>query len=376
MSDNTAGEFYYTKPINPTPGSEKSLELARSWFRECYSSHSECQQNETSYMPTRLIEIIRRGESWCLGLRETKKGKKAPYAALSYCWGGDQPLKTTRKRLPSWQDAIPYNILPKTVQDAVVMSNELGIPFLWIDSLCVVQDDPADMAREISQMPRIYDNASVTIAASRARSVGEGFLQTRKITDSPNLVFELPYRGSNGESGSVILFRVIDMEGGEPLDNRAWALQERHLSSRVLEYGTRQTRWNCPHVTDQPGYSDGWTIEAEYSTTRRKPLYYNTLSPDTAKTTDWSSAMGLFGRGDLIDVWHSLINAYTHHDLAIANDRILAISGIAEKYGNLFRDDYLAGLWRSEFPSQLLWNSICTGTRHRRPQVFQGPSWS
>jgi hypothetical protein len=267
-----------------------------------------------------------------------------------------------------WKVAIPYQELPKTIQDAVITSHELGIPFLWIDSLCIMQNDPEDIAWEISQMPDIYNNASITIAASRSCSVLEGFLQNREINYSPNLVFELPYRCPNKKHGSVILFQSAIPKGDEPLDNRAWALQERLLSLRILEFGRVQNRWICPGSENGEGYRDRWRSSAavdKYQIDSTIFLFNSTEATDRSYT---------FRRQKLVGDWRFIVKKYTKRDLTVASDRILGISALAEKYGLIFRDDYLAGLWKSLLPSELLWTNI--GSRHRRPQTCQGPSWS
>jgi hypothetical protein len=138
---------------------------------------------------------------------------------LSYCWGGDQEIKTTKDTIHDWEISIPFQRLLRTLQDAVVVASQLNIRFIWIDALCLIQDDAEGMAPEISQMGRIYGSAVVTIAASRAKAVQEGFLHYRDAASSPGLIFELPYRTSNGDLRTVtLLFRSKDSGKHDPLD--------------------------------------------------------------------------------------------------------------------------------------------------------------
>jgi hypothetical protein len=176
----------------------------------------------------KLIEIAkdnrleRIGGGWHLRLHHPSKSTEPiePYVALSYCWGQDQQSKLTRGTIDSMSNEIMWQDLPKTIQDAIFVTQELQIRFVWIDSLCIVQDDPEEISTEIAQMPEIYSSAAVTILASRASNVQRGFLQNRQITNSPDLVFELPYRCLTGELGSVIAsFPPAEIDLVQPLDN-------------------------------------------------------------------------------------------------------------------------------------------------------------
>ena len=103
------------------------------------------------------------------------------YAALSYCWGGDQESKTVRVRLEERCKGFPLAELPKTIQDAIVTARRLELPFLWVDAICIVQDDPADKKRELAIMDQIYSGALLTIVAARAGTANNGFLQQRNL---------------------------------------------------------------------------------------------------------------------------------------------------------------------------------------------------
>jgi hypothetical protein len=151
----------------------QALDLARRWLSDCVNGerHAVCQQKTGTNMPTRLIEIIgtpRNGEeeeeNW--SVRLTHPQKSEPYVALSYCWGGDQPLKAARDTEKAWLQGIDRRLLPQTLRDAVIVSSALGVSLIWIDSLCILQDDDNDKAREISKMPQIYSNVFLTISAA------------------------------------------------------------------------------------------------------------------------------------------------------------------------------------------------------------------
>lgn len=153
-------------------------------------------------MPNRVLEISDLDSS--VYIRELLP--PAPYAALSYCWGGPQLLSLTKSRDRLDGRVIPRDTFPQTLQDPVRVARELGLKHVWVDSLCIYQDDAEDMAIEIGSMADIYQNSSVTIVASRAKCVDEGFLQPRFPFGAAesSMGFRLPYRSKDGRTGSVI----------------------------------------------------------------------------------------------------------------------------------------------------------------------------
>ncbi len=334
-----------------------------------------CPLPSNDYLPSRLVEISKsaNADHFELKLRETRESSvTGPYVALSYCWGGAQPITSTRAVIDRWKAGVPWDGLPQTLKDAVVVCHRLGVGLLWVDALCIVQDDQADKDREIPEMPNVYRNSLFTIAASRARNVSQGFLGKRQGTDFLHHVFTLPYqcRGP-ARRGSVVLIRT-QIEA-EPLDTRGWALQERLLSPRTVEFGTRQMRFICQH--NPRGKTDGWRQKPEDNKSRKDVL------GDMAVLTDGFGAIdGKRHRTNdpeflgAMQNWYKLVRVYSHRSLTLSSDRLLAISGIAERYGRVFGDGYCAGIWRSTFAAALFWKAV--PPLQRRPPTWQGPSWS
>lgn len=153
MADNIAAQYVDTRPINSRPSSSFSFDLVRKWFTECHESHEVCRRRRTGYTPSRLIEIQLVDGTGRLKLRSNSKEILA-YAALSYCWGGDQPVKTTKATIQEFSRVIPYLDLPKTVQDAITTTFELHLRFIWINCFSIIQDDLEDKAKEIALMPQ------------------------------------------------------------------------------------------------------------------------------------------------------------------------------------------------------------------------------
>lgn len=342
--------------------------------------HQNCPKLTENFMPTRVLEIVKRAgrNDYQLRLRETSSMEPEPYAALSYCWGGPQTITTTNDSYQRHSLIIDKQALPASVRDAVFVAENIGMKYLWIDAFCILQDDQTDKNWEIVQMPLIYRQAAVTIVASRARGVTDGFLHERPImgADTPDQVFELPFRCSDNRLGSVLLLPRID-PSTEPLDLRAWPLQERFLSPRIIEYGSIQTRWICQTSLELKGHVDGFKDTGVDNKERSDHLFtgawHEMLATSESTTSDTR-------RKALLQYWDNMLKAYTHRALTLGTDRLPAISGIAAQFGKSLCDEYKAGLWRSDMELQLLWRRDGLFSSREdlksRPIEYQGPSWS
>lgn len=368
------------RPIELSPKSTRSFDLMRGWLHECLTTHEH--HDQVQYSPSRLVEIVGHTPEISLRLRDNMQNERKAYIALSYCWGGPQRLTTTKATLAAWKNNIPANLLPQTIIDAVNVAGELGVSYLFVDSLCIVQDDESDKAVEIAQMPRIYNSAVVTVSATRAEGVWAGFLFDRggeKKIRNPS--FKLPYRCPTGILGSITLvpFWGTWLRAAEPLDDRAWALQERLLASRIIDFGEYQTRWHCPHVRDSERYTDGERPFLNFKQRAQKGSLIDrqTLIDFITRIEKWHSDH----TEDSDDVgysnpWHRLVEMYSLRHLTFPEDRILAISGLAEEYATYYRSDYLAGAWRTTILLDIMW-SRPDGVPHcEKGSRLQMPSWS
>ncbi|CAM1506180.1 Fc.00g058210.m01.CDS01 [Cosmosporella sp. VM-42] len=359
---DAAAKEVSTRPIESDPAI--SLPQISSWLKECRSNHKKCWEmmsamRNSTVRPQRLLFIDSSGPLPQIRLQDTQGLAEEPqYVALSYCWGGDQPIKTTKDVLAKFTVSIDFGTLPRTLQDSIRICKRLGYSYVWIDALCIVQNDDQEKVVEIAKMPYIYGHAAFTIGASRSSTVGSGFLQPRVPDSETRVAFALPCVCSNGEIGTL---NFVDLDiDAEPIDSRGWTLQERLLSPRIVEFGTRQTRWTCQDAHFD-GLVDGWRREAE-------------LSPLKPKMAVLWVALGQPGGPD-VSLWNHLVEIYTERKLTQSDDRPLAISGIAEWLSSLTGDEYVAGLWKSRLHTGLLW-SVEPKDRAMRAQLNQGPSWS
>ena len=246
---------------------------------------------------------------------------------------------------------------------------------MWIDSLCIVQDSVDDKRQEIARMASIYQNAFVTIAAANASRCVDGFLSKRRRPSYETFVGDLPWSCLDGKLGKVSLHRQFPGKPREePLDGRAWALQEFLLSPRVLYFSSRQLVWECQTVR----YTDGGKPESQgffgMGKIRTVP---SMLSPLTAALVSKSP-----GSMSAHTVWRNVVKDFTRREMTEEGDKLLAISGIAQQLHLMTGDEYLAGLWKASLMSELMWShdlmfDVAKGPQPaRRPETYRAPSWS
>ena len=287
------------------------------------------------------------------------KYQEHPYAALSYCWGPKQfpNLITTRASLNDMLSNIPLSTFPLTLRDGIVVAHKLGIRYLWIDALCIIQDDDDDKDSEIPQMRRIFSNAHCTIIAATAAHCHAGFLHDRNIPSTQ--VLRVPYPGPGVENGQLIL-REHEVDQWtlydpleDPISTRAWTMEERLLSPRRLIYSKNHVRWLC-ETTELTNGGDPedrkWPSTDRGDQMERLPPQ---LSPWTTKLniTEDDNCQ----KRDAWYSWLKIVREYNLRSLTKSKDKLRAIGGIAELYHFQTGDQYCAGLWRSHLAEELLW---------------------
>ena len=166
--------------------SDVNVSLVLGWLRECVREHSRCRPSFPIRWPTRLIDVGSPNSLQDPYLVVTSNTDTAidRYAALSHCWGTPQApysgmyFATVKQNIEQFIDGVGIVLLPKTFQDAITVTRKLKIRYLWIDALCIIQDDEEDWAREAVEMNSVYGNAYVTIVATSSNSDHEGVFTT------------------------------------------------------------------------------------------------------------------------------------------------------------------------------------------------------
>jgi hypothetical protein len=342
-------------PPNLAPNSILSYSRAQAWLRDCTENHSECKSPHryTRFMPKRILEL-NKGLDKPL-IRLVTDPPIAAYTALSYCWGQDQPAKTMKHLLESYKHGIMFQSLPRTIQDAVLVTLGLGIKYLWADAMCIIQDDDVDKSTQISQMHAVYQCSIITIAASLASSCIEGFLQDR-VGYRP---FRVSARLSDNTFQDVLLAQCYpdghQFERLLPLYNRAWTFQEIHLSRRILSYNHGGMHFSCLQGDKFDGQSEN---DAAYPMRPGPKGFFNTAGHPNA--------------------WNLILVEFTRREMTVAMDKLPALAAMAQDYAYRYPvTDYYAGIWKENILHQLLWSSpSMSGFPCGRISEYVAPSWS
>ncbi|KAK3358088.1 heterokaryon incompatibility protein-domain-containing protein, partial [Lasiosphaeria hispida] len=275
------------------------------------------------------------------------------WCALSYVWGGDQQVKTTQASLHEHYNGIALDRLPQALGDAVRVCRALGVPYLWIDALCIVQDDPADLRRELSRMPEIYQYVTATISAASSTKADDGFLFPRGHWYRQCPPVRLQAVAESGERVVAFAYEKRLWES-EPIGWRAWTYQEHALSPRVLSYRSTLLEWSCRTLADSYGLLEPTTL-LRNSSDVPEPPYLLSATP-----------------------WSDIVEGYSMRRLTFGSDKLRALSAIARVYYRETGKRYLAGLWEEDLPLGLCWVPAMHSSSPRipRPAEYRAPSWS
>lgn len=218
---------------------ESRFKIIRQWLKDC-NEHHKCHLDQNGYLPTRVIDV-RHGT----GIRLLEKpGSSEKYIALSHRWGNqgkNRAFSTTRNNIEQRMKSMKISDLPQTFRDAVVATRKLGIQYLWIDSLCIIQGSDGDWDEQAKCMEDIFSSAYCVIAATRASGTSDGFLKPRP--DRKFVTFP------DNSTGCFYVCEVIDdfdrHVADAELNKRGWVYQERALARRTIHFAEGQTYWEC-----------------------------------------------------------------------------------------------------------------------------------
>lgn len=328
-----------------------------------------------------------------MSLHVARVAELGTYAALSYRWDTGECVKLEHCKLEAFQRDIPFSKLSTTFQDAARIALNLGLRYLWIDALCIIQDSALDWERESSRMGDVYAGSTVTLAAESIGAYGIFGVGGSCVDLWPAFQrqFSVPARnGGQTQAMTRVTFKLADKQGevahrifhGQAmtargpsiLDRRGWTLQERLLSPRVLHCSEGEFAWECLRhlrcecqVIPLPKQN-----QVRYRASLRNHL--------TANTSGGNPAVPAFP-------WSDVVTSFTARELTKHSDRVFAISGLAARMGAGAEERYMCGLWRDQLPLYLMWYraarsrgtlaepEIEDDTNHRLPSSY-APTWS
>lgn len=358
------------KATSGTTGSAACILLMQCWLDDCARKHPGCERlRSNNWYPTRILDV-HRSNSDIVKLQETNTClPDGPYMTLSHSWGEVRINSLTQHNLDEFKRGITVATLPKTFVDAISLTRSFGIRYLWIDSLCIIQDMPSDWANEASRMDRVYRHSFCNIGAAAAANSAGGLFHPR----SPDCVNAARFSYS-GEQYNILNSRAVALGlNSSPLAKRGWVVQERWLSPRMLHFDSEQIFWECRTATaceTLPKFSLE-QIAAH--------LKYDVDSPTSEMPYGIERDGVVTGR--LAHTWSFLVSIYSRANLTYATDKMVAFSGLAKALQSQEpQDEYIAGLWKKNFIAQLAWSRTTersTSAEQCSPYYsYIAPSWS
>ncbi|TGO24233.1 hypothetical protein BPAE_0108g00260 [Botrytis paeoniae] len=368
------------------PPSEKVLRLIKKWIKEC-DLNTECaeyrkfSQNKANFLPTRLLYLGDGTTGQCPQIVETRDflenrsemaRQQLQYACLSYCWGSDLPLTTTSSTLSKYKSGLPEHKMPQIFQDAIAVSRGLGMQYLWIDALCILQDVREDWETEALMMSDIFYHSFITIGAATARSCHDSISGPRE-----DLFCTLNFQSSLSKEvvGSYCIYlSKMSLESPSEIDlsnsiwaSRGWVWQEQIMSQRLLVFGKKMVHLKCHDcIYSEDGTMDG--VFGSHILGASRFQIAHTLSDD----------------------WETWMRDFSGRQFTFSSDKLASVSGLALAFERIMATqghppEYLAGHWRNEqFDSSLQW-TIMSGNKVSFPNMIKNlhdpekycaPSWS
>ena len=377
---------------------DMEISVLKYWLSNCQNNHPDCSSEELGFMPTRVVDVgSNEDQEPRLVLTADqptgpyRKFTASRYIALSHCWGSTMPntATTTSSTIAERLKSIPLAGLPRTFADFIDIARRLNVQFVWIDSLCIIQDSKEDWAREAAQMASVYSSAFCTIAASASADGHGGCHVDRRSEPYGPVILPLTEIDVNGNP-SIQSVRVFSQFGKptvnilqqDPLSGRAWTFQERELSHRILHYSKDSIRWECRVLKASLQFP--WQDIKSFNGSNRTFDVGQIGAPRSGQQFNDKP------NGKDQEVWFQAVQNYTNRALTKQADVLPAFSGIARAVQYRTGDRYLAGMWYSNMLHCLCWRSAWDPAGgspifepnkpaliyHTRSSEYLAPSWS
>lgn len=267
-------------------------------------------------------------------------------------------MKLLSNNLLQFEQGIPFVRLPPTFADAIQLTDTLGLSYLWIDSLCIIQDDPLDWEAESTAMCDVYRGSTINIAASASVDCKGGLFRQRNLISVTPCVIQL-----RGSDHALVCGNITTGPAArEPLSRRAWAVQERFLAPRTVHFTANSVYFECHSGT----FSDIDPFD-DYQLNKVYP-----------EVNNWDADANAVNSLDLCSIrWQKVVKVYTDAQLTYKSDKLIAIGGLAKFFQDLWPDPtitYLAGLWSFNLGYWLLWRRTLSTRDWKKPETSCGPA--
>lgn len=379
-------------------GSRETWTTVEGWLRECSEQHHCLTNINKTWYPTRLVEIL--SDDMFRVVRSDSSSFKSErgYITLSHRWGHGDFARLTTENISALENGQPITMLRKIFQEALLVAQKMNIPYVWIDSLCIIQagDDFADWRQESTTMAEVYSNSRCNISADWGDDYNGLFFERDDPLDRPcslQMRMKSPERGDDilpelrtppdGVPSYIVLYdRLIEDVLEAPLNRRGWVVQERLLAPRVLHFSPQQVSWECGqkltfekiHMDLAPVGTAPWDMTISDLTTES----YNRVAAQlnfNDKLRQRMRRLNLHEAQTAVD-WPRIVEYYSSCGLTKQQDVLVAIAGIAKRLCPVVKDLYVAGLWAKSLPTTLLWHRSARMDTCYPPTEYFAPTFS
>jgi len=335
---------------------------AVQWIETCSKTHSACEsQRSKTFRPTRLIYISPIRTAAVRLVTTEKLSNSIKYVTLSHRWTDLDNIKLTTFNISDMKQRIRIRDLPPKYQDAIKIARKLacyGVEYIWIDSLCIIQDSKEDWMSESALMGEVYYHSFCNLGAT-ATFGSRGFLtkaHPHALRD-PLIQVDSHYITIPEPTGWFHHFEA------EELNTRGWVFQERMLAPRTLHFGSHQLVWECNQLFACEKYPSGAEKPDEHRRANLKRAFSDTLL--TSKPA----------KAAVFKIWDEIIRVYSTLELTQRTDKLTALAGVTKFAEDCLGSLSCAGLWKERFEVGLLWHVVHPQT-DRHESLCLGPTWS
>jgi hypothetical protein len=342
------------------------VELASMWYQNCLRDHQLCvKADQNAKLPLRVLDVSNKDSVKLV----TGQGQRVPYTTLSYKWGEGAKYLLTERNKSSLEAGVPEETFPRTFTQAAQLARGIGIPYLWIDALCIQQDAPQELDQQVAQMDDIFRGSKLTLFAAAGESAQWGL----EVPESRNMLLpftldivvqiedvEISKTFYLRDFGYKDLSTTLEYDYLLPLYQRGWVLQEQTLSYRALVFTGREIYWRCLceiNTERDPGQRNVTAPSSALKSFSNLRMWLAGFEPSTPDHVMGSRWIDELHRADILDDWYQIVENYASRELSYLSDILPGLSGLASSISKISNYHYVAGFWTEDIQLGLLWRT-------------------